>query len=1050
MKNLDERVFDYLNDAGRPLTIGEILKEKAFKDVSRQELSRILKQLQLGNEAFRKVIDGKAYYSTDPSYGEGKNPSQAFISGFTNKLNRALNSNTNQKDIELAHLLNAITPEDDPDLKTDSSKLNLTYSQNKRTGGAKYSIAIPDDYVLIENEGDRDFVAYSKAGSDGDDYSNSDIVFYAGVANESNNFNQFRSQESREAICVRLMKEMMSSSPIFRIMFQENVVLPFRNEITAGAYTRAYSNNTIHVNAVCIVPGGSQMFRIQINDVTTKDYEKCDELIQGWLKTFQPKGEMSKLTLMTDSKLKDEPLNNKLADHIMEVAEENRTDIFTTQNARINSAILDFKNEQNEGGGSVIRLKKQCRSILEDTAVKVQDLYQKLIGVFMHHNGKNCDDDSLYSLYTKIVEWINQETEASLTLDDDKISVKYTNVPTFLETLQTDRIDNIVKEKKEAERRKKELQKKKKNYDEAVKLIQSGTESDLRKAVAILEKIPDYNDSVALKESSENKIDDLVRKEKDRKNTIYDKAAAIVDSSDSTLKDLEKAYKDLESIAGYTSDDNSKNANVLKISCIELIKKTRTFNEAVKLASDNTLDSLKNAVEKLKTIRSFKDSEQKINEYEIRIKGIEEEIERKKAEKLAEEKRLAKARRNRRILICLTGILLIAGFAFYILKIVPENNYKSAIAMMNEGNYDDAIASFEDLQDYKESQEMIFECKYQKAQVYFNSGDIDDALSAFEDIRDYKDSSDKIFECKYLNAQAYFDSGDIDNALLSFEDIKDYKDSSDKLLECQYLKAQSLVEQEKYSDALYLQEKFEKNLTKTEEYASSIKMQIYNNALSMKESKKYEKAIEIFKLLSEYNYEDCDKQIKICEALPYANAEAKDVIIFGNYNGKALTWRVLTRNANSVLLITESCVDERHFQKNQNDPKYYINSPIRNYLNERFLQEAFNDSERNLIETHNLPTTGGNVSDKVFLLSADEAARYFDSDAERISEDKTTWFLRTANPVKLAVLNHIRTIPMKVNSKGEVYQYDWTTDYKEGIRPAIWVDISSYVRIANE
>ncbi len=60
MKNLDEKVYDYLHDAGKPVTIGEILKDKAFSGVSRQEISQTLKQLQQNNDASRKVIDGKA------------------------------------------------------------------------------------------------------------------------------------------------------------------------------------------------------------------------------------------------------------------------------------------------------------------------------------------------------------------------------------------------------------------------------------------------------------------------------------------------------------------------------------------------------------------------------------------------------------------------------------------------------------------------------------------------------------------------------------------------------------------------------------------------------------------------------------------------------------------------------------------------------------------------------------------------------------------------------------------------------------------------------
>ena len=145
-----------------------------------------------------------------------------------------------------------------------------------------------------------------------------------------------------------------------------------------------------------------------------------------------------------------------------------------------------------------------------------------------------------------------------------------------------------------------------------------------------------------------------------------------------------------------------------------------------------------------------------------------------------------------------------------------------------------------------------------------------------------------------MEAGAYYD------ARISFTSIKTYKDSNEKIEECNNL----------------------------------IKEQAYNDALTLKEAGKYTEAIEAFNDL--LPFKDSERQIEICKVLPFVNAKVSDSLVFGHYNNNDLLWRVLARNGNSVLLLTEETVDKRHFQKNQNDPKYYINSPIRTYLSLAF------------------------------------------------------------------------------------------------------------------
>ena len=82
----------------------------------------------------------------------------------------------------------------------------------------------------------------------------------------------------------------------------------------------------------------------------------------------------------------------------------------------------------------------------------------------------------------------------------------------------------------------------------------------------------------------------------------------------------------------------------------------------------------------------------------------------------------------------------------------------------------------------------------------------------------------------------------------------------------------------------------------------------------------------------------------------------------------------------------------------------------------------------------------------MFILSDKEAKQYFKSDKDRMPGG---WYLRTVNPVLLSVLNYYKPIAMYVMYDGEIYQNTWTVDYGRSVRPAIWLDVSSYIDIAN-
>ena len=122
----------------------------------------------------------------------------------------------------------------------------------------------------------------------------------------------------------------------------------------------------------------------------------------------------------------------------------------------------------------------------------------------------------------------------------------------------------------------------------------------------------------------------------------------------------------------------------------------------------------------------------------------------------------------------------------------------------------------------------------------------------------------------------------------------------------------------------------------------------------------------------------------------YVNKEIGDRFEFGRYpqeaNGeeKPITWRVLERDQSSLLVISESGLDSKPFNKEFVDITW-ADCTLRAWLNDEFINKAFCNRERSLIKTSKLVNNAGpSTEDLLFSLSEDEAGRLFSGDNDRI------------------------------------------------------------------
>jgi hypothetical protein len=115
----------------------------------------------------------------------------------------------------------------------------------------------------------------------------------------------------------------------------------------------------------------------------------------------------------------------------------------------------------------------------------------------------------------------------------------------------------------------------------------------------------------------------------------------------------------------------------------------------------------------------------------------------------------------------------------------------------------------------------------------------------------------------------------------------------------------------------------------------------------------------------------------------------KTLVDFGDYS-----WRVLSVEGDKALIITEGVIDVEEFTIGGDFDMTWENASLREHLNGEFY-ETFSSSEKSQILTTHLAnngnteygTPGGNdTDDNVFLLSIEEANKYFDSDKNRIAK----------------------------------------------------------------
>lgn len=163
--------------------------------------------------------------------------------------------------------------------------------------------------------------------------------------------------------------------------------------------------------------------------------------------------------------------------------------------------------------------------------------------------------------------------------------------------------------------------------------------------------------------------------------------------------------------------------------------------------------------------------------------------------------------------------------------------------------------------------------------------------------------------------------------------------------------------------------------------------------------------------------------------------------VFGAGPDGDIEWIVLAREENKALLITKKSICEKPY--NDTFPHRGITweqCTLRRWLNTVFYSSYFMENERIKILTTTVVTpdnsiygtSGGNpTNDKIFILSQEEAQKYFKTDFQRSINHR--WWTRSPGQDSHSVFI--------VDDFGEIFDGDSADQSWYGVRPAMWVYI---------
>lgn len=460
--------------------------------------------------------------------------------------------------------------------------------------------------------------------------------------------------------------------------------------------------------------------------------------------------------------------------------------------------------------------------------------------------------------------------------------------------------------------------------------------------------------------------------------------------------DAAHSEADYKRVAGeFAAIFQYRDAGELRTNCLnraEECRKDSIYKKAEELLARNSITDCKEAIRIFQSISGWRDANEQICICQKRIEEIKkkEEQMRLEAEHKAEERKIAANKARRKRKKVLAIAIPVACACIAFIIVLTTV--------------------------------IIPKQKYNKAMRLLDSGDYDSAYALLEEIG----NDEAIASNKYDRAMKLINSGDYDSAYILLEEIG----NAETIASSKYDRAVALIESGDYESAYILL-----------------------RGLDYKDSARKRESIRL-----QY------------EKILLDRAKVGDYVFFGTYeqdndssNGKEdIEWLVLAKNGNKTLVISKYALDWQQYNTSDTDVEWESCS-LRKWLNGTFASSAFTSDEQRMIQNATVTadenpsystSPGDNTTDKVFLLSIEEAEKYFATDESRkcsptayaeaqgaatSSEATCYWWLRSPGGEQYNAAY--------VSTEGSVNYYGnivYSVHYYIAVvaaRPAMWIEL---------
>ena len=394
-----------------------------------------------------------------------------------------------------------------------------------------------------------------------------------------------------------------------------------------------------------------------------------------------------------------------------------------------------------------------------------------------------------------------------------------------------------------------------------------------------------------------------------------DKIESINSAAYTNANNLMKQWQYVQAAAAFRALGNYRDCQTVAKKCDELEKQRLAEEDAARAEQ-----AKRDAERKAKEEAERKEKERVAAE----LKAREDEIKRREAE--------AKAARAKKagIILAVVAALCVAAF-FVVTKIIlPKMHYDNAVKVLEDGQYDAAIAAFTELGDYEDCSYRIqqaqankafaagqydtvgnyyatlpaayqdhandFVTMYNDAVALMDGGSYDEAIAAFTKLGNYSDSKTQINEATYRKACTLMAAGNRNDAATLFIGLKDYKDSKNLFAQ---MAADVQYENGSYADAWAAYSALpEAYQTHNADYA-----EMYTAAETLLTNGSYDDAAAAFALLGKYN--EADDMVNEC-----SYRKAQSLAASGSYDAAIALFDELDGYSDSRNLATQALADK--------------------------------------------------------------------------------------------------------------------------------------------